>query len=620
MRGRISTKSSSTFSVSEEDDVRVTGSSPSKSRKQLNEEADEFLSKLRQRAERGKGKRQEKKTLKKGNGTKTSPVENSTRQTSTRKNSPLKNPDTDDQVGMSSMSSNVRASSRDSNFLSTSPMRMSPGCHSPSDLSTRMTSRGCNSPRVGTLQTSSRGCKSPRGSSMQASPRGNKSPRGINPLSVSSIAPDVVTIENSPPLSPVLLQSHDLPHNSQTKRNEGEKMEECCGRQTLGENEADLSDPGDVEIVETCADKTEVGLNGDIALSTTSSPRDVMSPPVPSPSYSFLEHLSSPGSPALYGSPPPQKNALSPDPLSPSLPVDWKSPASDRRLGPCPQPNSPISPSVCSYSSQVARSVCSENRKKDAVKNLEKNFEENLNDKEKPRSVEVVEIDPNVPLMERLKAARGGGHKIFSFAKDEDSNSDDCCAKLEAKSDEKESTMVSSRPEKVTNSHHEMNEVENTSMGADFDFFDDGGFNFDIEELNNLDGCSGDENNVKAHKDCHSKDETNEDRLMPKKKGSRLEGCHSKEEVDEVKVMPQKKATNRIAGERKIPLSQRRVQDSDDEDKSREAPPKRGKKTDTQSGKASGQRVRQPVTPMPNYNEMATPVLKVSAERKLTLI
>ena len=589
VRGRISTKSSSTLSVSE-DDISVTGSSPSKSRKQLNEEANEFLSKLKQRAERGKGKRQGKNKSKESGGPKKSPVENSAKETTPTKNSPLKN---QAQAGMSPLSSNLRASSRDSNSPSVSPMRISlRGSKAPRDSPSRMSPMGYNSPSVRTMQTSPGGCRSPSGSPMQMSPRGNRSPRGLNPRSHSPKAPDVVTIGNSPPLSPVLLRPHDSPHNSQTESKEGEKMADLCGRKTLGEKEVDFGESSDVEIVETCVDKSEGGVHEDLGLSTTYSPRDVMSPPVPSPSYSFLEHVSSP---APFASPPSQKIALSPDPVSPSLPVDWKPPA-ERRLGACSQSNSPVSPSVCSYSSQIARGLSSQDRKRDAVKNLEKNFEESLNDKEKPRSIEVVEIDPNVPLMERLKAARGGGHKMFSLEKDEgnsDSNSDDCCTTNEVEGDENEFPMVSSQQQKTNNSPHEINEMENISMGSDFDFYDDGGFNLDIDELNNLEG--GLEN----------------DKVIA------TEECHSKEEVNQGKVMPQKKGSKTVASKRKIPPSQQRVQDSDEDDRLQEAPPKRGKKTDTQSSKAVGQTVRQPVTPMPNYNEMATPVLKVSVHRAL---
>lgn len=360
----------------------------------------------------------------------------------------------------------------------------------------------------------------------------------------------------------------------------------------MGENEFDSGLPRDVEIVETCADKTEGDVYRDLALSTTSSPRDVMSPPVPSPSYSFLDHVSSPGSPAPYASPASQKIVLSPDPVSPSLPVHCKSPASESRLGACPQSNSPVSPSVCSFSSQIA-SVSLQDKRKDLVKNVD--FEQSLKDKEKTRSVEVVEIDPNVPLMERLKAARrGAGQKMFTLKSvDEDSsdsNSDeDCPTKNEVETEKKESLMVSPQREKETSSPLEVNEAENISMGADFDFFDDGGFNLDINELNNVEGFLEDDNN-----DIES------------------EECHSKKKVKEGKIVPQEKCVKAVAGKRKIPPSQRRIQDSDGDDDPQEAPKKRGKKTDTQSSKPVVQTVRQPVTPMPNYNEMATPVLKVS--------
>lgn len=581
--GRISTKSSSALSVTEEDDVSVTGSSPSKSRKQLNEEASEFLSKLKQRAERGKGKKQSKKTAKKNCGAKRSPVEIPAKQTTPTKSSPVKNREA--QVGMSPLSS-----PRHFNPPTASPMRMSPrGSTSPSLSPTWMSPRVCNSPSVVTTQTS-RVCKSSSGSLMQTPPGDCKSPRGFNPRSVSPIAlgegcvSDMVTIGNSPPVSPDLHQPHDSPQKSETIEKGREKVTDLYGRESLGVKEFDFGEPNDVEIVETCADRAE-----DLALSTSSSPPDVMSPPVPSPSYSFLDHVLSPGSPVPYASPPPERSVLLPDPGSPSLPLDWKSPASEKKLDARPQPNSPVSPSVCSYSLQIARGVCSQDSKKDAVKNLD--FERNSNDKEKARNEEIVEIDPNVPLMERLKAARGGGHKIFSLGKDED-NSDknrDDCTRNEEKTG-KNKSPISSQREKARNSPHEMN----LSMGAEFDFYDDGGFNFDLVEINNLGGCLEDDDKVIAKEECHSKEGSNEGKVMAQKKGSKL-----------------------VAGKRKIPPSQRRVQDSDDDDRSQQAPSKRGKKTDTQSSKPTGQTVTQPVTPMPNYNEMATPLLKVSVQRKL---
>ncbi|KAJ7357656.1 5'-flap endonuclease [Desmophyllum pertusum] len=193
--------------------------------------------------------------------------------------------------------------------------------------------------------------------------------------------------------------------------------------------------------------------------------------------------------------------------------------------------------------------------------------------------------------MERLKAARrGAGQKMFTLKSvDEDSsdsNSDeDCPTKNEVETEKKESLMVSPQREKETSSPLEVNEAENISMGADFDFFDDGGFNLDINELNNVEGFLEDDNNES-------------------------EECHSKKKVKEGKLVPQEKCVKAVAGKRKIPPSQRRIQDSDGDDDPQEAPKKRGKKTDTQSSKPVVQTVRQPVTPMPNYNEMATPVLK----------
>ena len=575
VRGRISTKSSSTLSVTEEDDVTVTGSSPSKSRKQLTKEANEFLSKLKQRAERGKGKRQGKNC-----GGKRSPVEIPPKQTTPTKSSPAKNQEA--QVGRSPLSP-----ARHSNPLTASPMQMSPrGSKSPSVSPTWMFPRVCNSPGVVVAQTS-RVCKSSIGSLMQTPP--GKSPRGFNPRSVSPIAvdeccvSDVVTndlIGNSPPVSPDHHQPHDLPQTSQT----GEK-----GRGSLGEKEFDYGETNDVEIVEAYVDRTEDQICEGLALSPSSSPPDVMSPPVPSPSYSFLDHVSSPGSPVPYASPMPEKSVLLADRVSPSSPLDWKSPASEKNQESRVQPNSPISPSVCSYRQHVVRDLCSQDSRKDAV-----DFERRFNDKEKPRNVEVVEIDRNLPLMERLKAARGGGHKIFSLREDEDvcdKNSDDCTRNNVETGENK--SPISSQREKAASSQQEMN----ASISAEFDFYDDGGFIFGVDELNNLEDGLENDDNVMTREEGNSKELSNQCKVMARKKGS--------------KEVPRK---------RKIPPSQRRVQDSDDDDRSQQGPSKRGKKTNTQSTKHAGQTVAQPVTPMPNYNEMATPTLKVSAPRTLLLI
>ena len=578
VRGRISTKSSSTLSVSEEDDVSVTGSSPSKSRKELNKEANEFLSKLKQRAERGKGKKQSKKTAKKNCGAKRSPAEIPPKQITPTKRSPVRNRET--QMGTSPLSS-----PQHSNPPAASPLQMSPSGTKSSGLSpTPWMSPGvCNSPSDVTTQTS-RVCKSPIGSLMQTSPGDCKSPRGFNPQSVSPVA--VVMIGNSPPVSPDL-QLNDSPLNSQTRGKELEKVMDFYVRNSLGGKDFDYGEPNDVEIVETCADKTEGGICGNVALSPSSSAPEVMSPPVPSPSYSFLDHVSSPGSPVPYTSPPPEKSVSLSDPVSPSS-LGWNSPASEKKLDARAQPNSPVSPSICSYRPQIPRNLCSQVSRKDAVKNLD--FERNLNDKEKPRNAEVVEIDPNIPLMERLKAARGAKLKIFSLGKDEDdcdTNSDNC-ARNEVHPSENNSP-ISVQREKVASSPLEMN----ASLGAEFDFYDDSGFNIDLYELNNLEGGMEDGDIVITNKESHSKDGSNEGKVTAQKKGSK-----------------------QVAGKREIPLSQRRGQDCD----SPQPPSKRGKKTATHSSKPTGQTVAQPVTPMPNYNEMATPVLKVGVVRKSLVI
>ena len=83
-----SSSSLSTLSASEEDDVRVTSFSPSKTRKQLSEEANDFLSKLKQRVDRDKDKRRGKGKRKKKVGTKDSAGERSVTHGTSRRRSP----------------------------------------------------------------------------------------------------------------------------------------------------------------------------------------------------------------------------------------------------------------------------------------------------------------------------------------------------------------------------------------------------------------------------------------------------------------------------------------------------------------------------------------------------
>ena len=532
----------------------MSGCSPSKSRKQLNEEANEFLSILKQRAGRGKGKRQGKEKTKKGSGVKESPVESSAKHTTPKKQSPHGRQES--YIGMSPLSSDLRASPRGFQSQSVSPMRTSP-----------------------------RGFQSPRGSQN----------RSASPVILQeACVPDRVTIECSPPTSPILRAHNDSPQTPEMKRKERENssspcVSDFCARDSLVTvQKLNSGDPSDVEVVESCVDRPAVNMYRALGLSTSSSPRDAMSPPVPSPDYSFMDPVSSPGSPVPCASPQPPKIALSPDPPSPSLPVDWKSPASERGLETSLQSNSPVSPSVCSFSSQIL-SAGTQSRKEDHVKKL--NLEQSFNDRGVAETVEIKEIDPSVPLMERLRAARNGGQKISLLERLDDSGSDTDCD-IGSKKDEiqpymKKSPIVSSQQaDKDSNSAFQMKEMENISIGDDFDFYDDGGYNFDINELNNLENCLEDN---KATLD-------------------KQESSHSKES----KPSCQEKGAKVVAGKRKIPLSQRRVEDSDDdEDKPSETQKKRGKKTVSQSHKTVGQTVSQPVTPMPNYNNMATPVLKV---------
>lgn len=551
-----SSKSSSAHSVSEDDDISVTGISPVKTRKQLEKEANEFLSKLKQRAGCDKKKRQGKNKTKKGVRTREPVGEPSMKSMTPTKRFPCAGQEIC--VEKSPIAGDMQES----------PLRYQHHTASPLRGSLRGFQAGSDLPMQG----------SPR--DIEKNPSDNQQHSASPVLLSESCVSDHVVIDHSPPLSPVFFQlHHDSPQTSESRG--GENNANYCEHYSLGVKQLDFDKPSDVEILETCADKTDVNMYGAFGLSTSSSPQDVMSPPVPSPKYSFLDPVSSPGSPVPLTSPLAEKIELSPDLVSPSLPVGWTSSVSEGGLGRCPQSNSPVSPSVCSFSSQVADSRKQGKREKPARK---LDLEERLNDKEKPETVEVREIDPSLPLMERIRAARNGGQIIYKI-KDidddgSDTNSDNDSRKDETVSNKKQAPTISSEQDKGTISAYELNEVENISMDTDFDFYDDGGYNFDVEEFNNLGHL---ENNDTANLDEQDK-------------------CHSKDN----KHSQQKKASKAVVNKRKIPPSQRQVEDSDDGDKLK----KSGKKTDSELSKPGGQAVRQPVTPMPNYNDMATPVLK----------
>lgn len=521
----------------------------------MKDEANEFLSKLKKRVEQGKGKREGKD--KKNGGKKQLPSHGPTKHATPTKQSPCGSQQ--NQVGMSLLTSDIQASPRGFQPHSTLPRGHSPRGDSP----------------------------------MQRSPRGFENRIGSPILVQEGCISDC--LEQSPPMSPVLVVSPQTPNVKRKGQDSCSSpgVRDFCGYDSRNHNSSgvirvqqlDSKESDDVEIIDASPDKTDANIHG--ALSIPSSPRDVMSPPVPSPDYTFMDRASCPGSPMPCTSPVPQNIVLSPDPTSPTLPVDCKPPASKSGLGTCPQSNSPESPSVCSFSSEIPTAF-TQRRAEVVVRKLD--LGQRVNDKGMTKTIKVKEFDPNIPLMERLRAARNGEQKFFKLQNvvedSSDSNSDDGSTKDEIESKNKTSQIVSPQQHKDSNTANEMKELENISVGSDFDFYDDGGYNFDIEELNKLENCMEvdiAETNLDKQEEGHSKDK----KPLREEKGAK------------------------VAGKRKIPPSQRRVEDSDDEDKTPEASKKRGKKTDSQSYKPAGQTVSQPVTPMPDYHDMATPLLKV---------
>lgn len=545
--GSTSTKFLSTTSVSEENDVIVTGSSPSKSRRQLSEEANQFLSKLRQRAERSIGNKQVKEKSRRNGVTNKSSVKISANRLTTTEKSLGKR----DNLGEpTSLSGNVET------------YNVSP---------TRVTLWGTMSASVSPVRTPPRGSKSLKGSENSSCSPGN-----LNEECVS----EGVEVGNSPSVSPFI--DDDVVQTSETCKKAKDKLTCPSERKEIsGEKEFESRGPINGENIEFNGDESDDGIYRDFPLSTSSSPGNIMSQPVPSPSYYFFDAVSSPDSPIPCTSPPSQQIALSPDLDSPSLPVDWKSSTATRGMGSSPQSQSPVSPSVCSFSSHHASSRQLENERNHSVKKLE--FEQNSDDKEKPRKTEVVKIDLDVPLKERLKAARVGGTKMFfiSDADEGDSDTDrvDSYTRNEDKSGDEQEKNSSAKEEQQT---------ESVSLGDEFDSYDDGGFNVDIDEVNKLEVLNVD-SDVKAR-----------------------EKRHCDKDVKEHNLSVQVDASMTSKGKRKVPSSQGRVRDSDSNNEDDETPSKRRKKSHIKSNKQVEQKAKQPVTPMPNYIEMATPVLKVT--------
>ena len=557
-----SSSSLSTLSASEEDDVRVTSFSPSKTRKQLSEEANDFLSKLKQRVDRDKDKRRGKGKRKKKVGTKDWAGERSVTHGTPRKRSPRSRQD--NCTDTSPLACDVRASVRSHQHPTASPAG-----DIPRDL------ESCsNLP----LQEFPRDVEPRLVSPDRISPGYSQQSRASPTLLHEDCVSDCVVLDHSPPLSPDLFQQqHESPQNSAYKE-KGETMSaELLKCHSPGGKNISFENLDDVDIVESCANQTAVNV---------SRPLEVMSPPVPSPEYSFLEPISSPGSSLPCASPPQDKIVCSPDSVSPGLPVGLKSTQSESGLGTCAQSNSPVSPSVCSFSSQTADSRKKSRKQETASRKLD--LEKEKESTEPGPSTDVIEIDLNLPLMERIRAARNGGKKIYKVKDVIEDGSDEDCMENKLVPNMKKTTEASSQKDSELISTVEMKEVQNISVDADLDFHDDGGYNFDVEELQNLERLKNDNQvNFNEREECHPE----------KGKSSR-----------------QEKASKAGGNKRKIPPSQqqRKQDDDDEEDKPQKTQKKRGKKAESETSKATAQTVSGRVTPMPNYNDMATPVLKVN--------
>ena len=566
-----SSSSLSTLSASEEDDVRVTSFSPSKTRKQLSEEANDFLSKLKQRVDRDKDKRRGKGKRKKKVGTKDSAGERSVTHGTPRKRSPRSRQD--NCTDTSPLACDVRVSVRSHQHPTASPEG-----DLPRDL------ESCsNLP----LQEFPRDVEPRLVSPDRISPGYSQQSRASPTLLHEDCVPDCVVLDHSPPLSPDLFQQqHESPKNSAYKEIGETMSSELLKCHSPGGKNISFENLDDVDIVESCANQTAVNV---------SRPLEVMSPPIPSPEYSFLEPVSSPGSPLPCASPLHDQIVCSPDSVSPGLPVGWKSTQSESGLGTCAESNSPVSPSVCSFSSQIADSRRKSRKQETASRklDLEKEKEKEKESTEPGLSTDVIEIDLNLPLMERIRAARNGGKKIYKVKDVNEDGSDEDCMENKLVPNMKKTPEASSQKDSELISTVEMKEVQNISVDADLDFHDDGGYNFDVEELQNLERLKNDNQvDFNEQEECHPE----------KGKSSR-----------------QEKASKGGGNKRKIPPSQqqRKQDDDDEEDKPQKTQKKRGKKAESETSKATAQTVSGRVTPMPNYNDMATPVLKVNMLLKL---
>ena len=148
-------------------------------------------------------------------------------------------------------------------------------------------------------------------------------------------APDYFTPKQYSPQSPVFVQLDSVIQSSGNQRKEkgdclSQHMADFAGDICRNSNidyakRVDRQDSVDVEVVDNCADETE----GDFDRSLAVSFQDVVSPPVPSPDFLFVEPLLHPASPSLATFP--QTNTI----LSSLYPVVayCKSPVSESMSG-----------------------------------------------------------------------------------------------------------------------------------------------------------------------------------------------------------------------------------------------------------------------------------------------
>lgn len=524
-------KSSFTDTYSEENDVdgdnevTYTGSSPLKTQKKLRDEAIEFLSMLKERVGSGKGKKSRNKK--------------SSRRESVKRVSPAK----------------LSSQCTEENQERKSPL-------SPREFRSQGSSQLGHFSRTGDI------------SPLEELP----CDFGSSPIWENDDEPDCFTVDKSPPRSPVHVQPNLVLAASEPESNKNCSVSTPCNP-TFGRNNsgyrgcvstrlstADLQNCVDHEVLDVCDDKTEGNFD---AAATISTVQDFMSPPVPSPD------LLRPRSPTLPISPLPPRVVLSPD----LTVTNCKSPLP----GGCPQSDSPMSPSVCSFSSQQT-ALGLQSEKRECAKKLDLKQGSNSTESVKPSISET--FDLNIPLMERIKAARDGKKMCLLTNVEEDSSDNSIDGDSigdENDSKDKKSSIDLRLQDAGNAASGEINEMRNVTTVTDFDFYDDGGYNFDIDEFDIVDNCL---ENINTEANLESG-----------------EGTYLK--VTE--VLRGNKGGKQFVGKKKISASYR----SNDEIERASVPKKRGKKMDSKSHQTPAPTVNEPVTPMPNYHAMDTPTLKV---------